>query len=74
MGIFAGGLEAFERSTARLRNDNDSRRFPTCMDSKVLAARHTWERLLDFSKDFIQTLVGESAFRECRDLVNDHFI
>jgi hypothetical protein len=33
----------------------------TCMDSKVLALRHTWERLLDFSKDFIQTLVCESA-------------
>ena len=37
-------------------------------------SRHTSERLLDFSKNLSQSLVRESALRECRYLVHDHFI
>jgi hypothetical protein len=59
-GVLAGDLEAFERSNARLRDagtrvDRDLYGFE---GSRLETHR---ERLLDFSKDFIQTLVCESA-------------
>ena len=59
-GVLAGDLEAFERSNARLRDamtrvDRDLYGFES---SRLETHR---ERLLDFSKDVIQTLVCESA-------------
>ncbi len=75
-GFFAAECRETSRGDPHAVGCNDARGASAaiCIHSKVLALRHTWERLLDFSKNFVQSIVRESALRKCRYLVDDHFI
>ncbi len=55
--------EAFQRKSARLLDAMTlgERRLQLGWTPRFSSLRHTWGRLLDFSKNFIQSVVRESA-------------